>query len=77
MTSKYMYKGMDITLDTFEKLRMVIELIAAKEDISFDEAYLKFATSHTYWCMNNPETMMWSESAEYIFDEFYRENICD
>ena len=73
MTSKYIYKGMDLTLDIYEKLRHVIELIAEHEKISFDEAYLKFSKSHTYWCLQTPATLMWGESDEFIVDEFYRE----
>ncbi|MDO4178059.1 MAG: hypothetical protein Q4D21_02620 [Phascolarctobacterium sp.] len=73
MTSKYIYNGMDITLDVYEKLRAVIELIASKEKISFDEAYASFAKTRTYWCVQNPQTVMWSESAEFIVDEYYRE----
>jgi hypothetical protein len=74
LTSKYIYKGMDLTLDIYEKLRHVVELIAAQNKISFDEAYMLFAKSHTYWCLTTPATAMWGESDEFIVDEFYREN---
>lgn len=57
----------------YEKLRHVIELIAVHEKISFDEAYLNFSQSHTYWCLQTPATLMWGESDEFIVDEFYRE----
>lgn len=73
MTSKYIYKGMDLTLDIYEKLRHVVELIAAQKNISFDEAYLLFSKSHTYWCLQTPATAMWGESDEFILDEFNRE----
>lgn len=75
MTSKFIYKGIDITLDTYEKIRMVVELIAEKENISFDEAYELFSTSNAYWCLQTPATLMWAESAEFIMDEFYRERV--
>lgn len=74
LTSKYVYKGMDLTLDIYEKLHHVVELIAAKKKITFDEAYLLFTKSHTYWCLTTPVTAMWGESDEFIVDEFYREN---
>ena len=48
MTSKYVYKGMDLTLDIYETIRRVVQAIADKDCISFDEAYLLFSKSHTY-----------------------------
>ena len=75
MTSKFIYKGIDITLDTYEKIRMVVEIIAEKENLSFDEAYELFSTSNAYWCLQTPATLMWAESAEFIVDEFYREKV--
>ena len=38
MTSKYLYKGIDITLDVYEKLAAVVEEIALQNCIGFDEA---------------------------------------
>ena len=73
MSEKYIYHGMDITLDVYEKIRTVAELIAAREGISFEEAYLRFSESKAYASLQNTETVMWSESAEYIVDEFYRQ----
>ena len=73
MTSKYVYKGMDLTLDIYETIRRVVQAIADRENISFDEAHLLFSKSHTYWCLQTPATLMWSESVEFILDEFYRE----
>ncbi len=73
MTSKYIYKGMDLTLDIYEKIRHVVELIAEAKQISFDEAYFQFAQSHTYWCLATPATAMWGESDEFILDEYLAE----
>lgn len=73
MTSKYVYKGMDLTLDIYETIRRVVQAIADKDSISFDDAYLLFSKSHTYWCLQTPATLMWSESVEFILDEYYRE----
>ena len=72
LTKKYEYHGMDITLDVLEKIRAVVELIAQKENKSFDEAYIDFVNSNAYESLVNPMTVMWSESAEYILDEYYR-----
>lgn len=73
MNSKYTYKGIDITLDVYEKLRDVLELISEHDDIPFDEAFRVFAPSLTYEALANPYTLMWSESAPFILDEFQRE----
>ncbi len=72
MTKKYEYHGMDITLDVLEKIRAVVELISQKENRSFDEAYIDFVNSNAYESLINPITVMWSESAEYIVDEYLR-----
>ena len=74
MTKKYEYHGMDITLDVLEKIRAVVELISQKENKSFDEAYIDFVNSSIYESIVNPMTLMWSESAEYIVDEYYRQS---
>lgn len=72
MDSKYTYHGIDITLDVYEKICSVVELMAEKEDKTFDECYLLFASSEVYELLQNEESLMWSESAEYLFDEYYR-----
>ena len=64
---------MDITLDIYEKIGSVVEMIASREGITFEAAYIKFADSKVYKALQNTETVMWSESAEYIVDEFYRQ----
>lgn len=73
MTPKYMYHGMDITLDVYEKTRAVVEMIADMKKISFDDAFVLFASSKTYLALSKPDSLMWSESVEFIFDEFCRE----
>lgn len=73
LTKKFIYKGIDLTLDIYESIRQVVELIADREKITFDEAYLKFSRSHTFWCLQTPATLMWGEGVGFIFDEYYRE----
>ena len=73
MNKKYVYHGIDITLDIYEKIRSVVEMIAEKEQKTFDETYLLFASTKTYHALENTASLMWSESAEYIVDEYYRE----
>lgn len=72
MDSKYSYHGIDITMDVYEKLCTVIEMIAEKEQKSFDECYVLFAESRVYEALQNEESLMWAESAEFILDEYYR-----
>lgn len=56
------------------KIENVVRLISEKEQRTFDESYMDFATSVTYRVLQNTETLMWAESAEFIVDEYYREN---
>ncbi len=75
MGSKYVYHGIDITLDVYEKICSVIELMTEKERRSFDECYLLFSSSEVYEILQNEESLMWSESAEYLLDEYYRRTV--
>ena len=72
MSSKYTYHGIDITLDVYEKLCSVIELMAEREQKTFDECYFLFASSQVYELLQNEESLMWSESAEFLLDEYDR-----
>lgn len=73
MISKYFYKGNDITLDVFEKLCCVSEILAAREGLSFEEAYLRFSKTRVYRNLQDSETLMWFETPEYMVDDYYRE----
>lgn len=68
-----MYKGIDLTLDIYEQIERIVKMIAKYKHISFEEAYLLFSQSHTYWCLQNPATAMWGESDGFVFDEYLRE----
>lgn len=48
-------------------------MIAEREKKTFDACYALFSTSRAYDALQNEESLMWSESAEYIVDEYYRE----
>ena len=73
LSEKYIYHGMDITLDIYEKIGTVVEMLADEDNISFEEAYNNFVASKVYAALQNPDTIMWAESAEFIVDEYYRE----
>ena len=73
MIEKFSYHGINITLDVYDKIQSVVEMIAEKESVTFDEAYEKFAFSNAYKALQNPKTLMWYESPGFIVDEYYRE----
>ena len=73
MESRYVYKGQDITLDVIMKIENIIRLIAEKECREFDDCYKDFIDSKTYIALQNTDSVMWAESAEFIADEYYRE----
>lgn len=75
MSEKYIYHGIDITLDVYEKIKDVAELISQKEDISFEDAFIEFAESSVYEALQNTETLLWYESPEYLVDEIYRKKM--
>lgn len=72
MSEKYVYHGIDITLDVYDRIKEVAELIAKKEMITFEDAYILLADSKLYTGLQNMETLYWSESPEYLLEEFYR-----
>ena len=72
MSEKYVYHGIDITLDVYDMLKDVVELIAKRECVSFEDAYILLADSKLYTRLQNMETLYWSESPEFLFEEFYR-----
>jgi hypothetical protein len=51
----------------------IASIIADKEKISFDAAYTRFSASQLYTSLQNPASMLWTENAEFIIDEYYRE----
>jgi len=68
-----LYRGQDITIDVYMKIEHVVTLIAEAEQVVFDQALMVFAKTRTYRNIINTESLMWSESAEFIFDEYQRE----
>ena len=75
MEKKYLYKGQDITLDILFKQEHVVSIIAEKDGEEFDAVYDDFLQSKTYGALQNTASLMWTESAEFIADEYYREKI--
>ncbi|MDR0896591.1 MAG: hypothetical protein LBN04_01915 [Oscillospiraceae bacterium] len=74
MNDRYFYKGQDITLDILMKTEHVVRLIADRTGQPFDRCLIDFSASRTYQSLQNTDTVMWAESAEFIADEYFREN---
>ena len=72
MSEKYVYHGIDITLDVYDRIKDVVELIAKRECVPFEDAYILLADSKLYTGLQNMETLYWSESPEFLLEEFYR-----
>jgi hypothetical protein len=73
MKGKYIFKDQDITTDVLFKIEHIANIIAEKEQLSFDDAYASFVSSNTYAILKRTNNLYWSESAEFIADEYYRE----
>jgi hypothetical protein len=76
MKDKYVFKGEDITTDVLFKIEQIASILAEKERIPFDAAYAAFVSSNTYRILKRTNNLYWAESAEFIVDEYYRENLC-
>lgn len=70
----YHGSNQEFDFDLIMKIEKIVRLIAAKEHRSFDDCYIDFVASKTYESLQNTETLMWSESAEFIVDEYYGES---
>jgi hypothetical protein len=74
LKNRYTFCGQDITFDVIQKIEHTVEQIAEGEHRSFDDAYSDFLKSKTYRVIQDPESLMWYENAEFIVDEYYRES---
>jgi len=74
MKDKYVFKGEDITIDVLFKIEQIASILAEKENIVFDDAYEMFVSSETYSILKRTDNLYWAESAEFLVDEYYREN---
>ena len=73
MTEKITYRGQDITIDIIMKTEHVVTMIAERELTDFDKALMVFTATRTYQNLINTESLLWSESAAFILDEYLRE----
>jgi hypothetical protein len=73
MLSKYIYKGENITIDIIIKIEQVARLIAKNTNKSFDDCLCDFYNSRAYEALEKTTSLMWSENAEFIVEEYFRE----
>ena len=73
MKDKYLFNGEDITTDILFKIEHIVNIMAEKEKIPFDDAYAAFILSNTYDIFKRTDNLYWAESAEFLVDEYYRE----
>ena len=73
MKGKYFFNGEDITIDILFKIEHIVNIMAEKENIPFDDAYFAFVSSNTYAILKRTDNLYWGESAEFLVDEYYRE----
>jgi len=68
---KYVYKGKDISFLVIRKIEQVVSMIAEKKGKAFEEAYDEFLNSDIYRSLQNTNTLMWYENAEFIVGEYF------
>jgi len=73
MENRYVYKEQDITIDVIMKIENIARIISEKKCLNFDDCYEDFINSGTYAALQNTNSVMWAESAEFIVDEYFRE----
>ena len=72
MKDKYIFKDHYITTDMLFKIEQIASILAEKEHILFDDTYELFVSSETYSILKRLDNLFWSESAEYIVNEYYQ-----
>lgn len=75
MPELFTYNGKDITMNICLSVLEVTREIARRRKLSFEDACLLFSKSRTCAILHNPETALWSESADFIADRFDKENL--
>jgi len=72
-SDKIIYNGQDLNFFISQKIEHIATIISDKEKIPFAFAYDSFSTSQIYKSLQNASSMLWTENAEFIVDEYYRE----
>jgi len=69
--SHYTWDDIDVTDIIREKLIHMAYVIAAKENISFKEAYIKFYNSEIFKVLEKLENGLWTRSYKFIENEYF------
>jgi len=72
-SEKIIYNGQDLSFFISQKIENIVNIISQKEKITFTSAYNCFLLSQIYKSLQNTASLLWTENAEFIVDEYYRE----
>jgi hypothetical protein len=75
MTNKYTYNGENITLDIIMKVEKLVSILAERNHSDFDTEYAKFLLSKTYKTLQNTNSTLWAETAEFIISLYDEEHL--
>jgi len=70
LNNKIFYRDQDITLIVVLKAEHTSRVIAERKGIEFQAAYDLFIHSDVNRVLMNPESLLWTENAEYIADMY-------
>ena len=73
METKYVYKGQDITMDLIFKIEHIVNILSERNNRDFDTVFAEFLASDTYRILQQTDNLFWTESSEFIVDEYDRE----
>ena len=72
---KIIYNGQELNFLITQKIEHITNIISEKDNITFDAAYTFFTNSQIYKSLQNTASLLWTENAEFIVDEYYREKM--
>ncbi|MDR1189690.1 MAG: hypothetical protein LBK95_19935 [Bifidobacteriaceae bacterium] len=67
------YQDQDVSLVVLLKVEHAVRVIAARRGLAFEDAYDRFLASATHRALLDGDSLMWTESSEFIADEYDRE----
>ena len=70
MNNKIFYHDQDITLIVVLRTEHTSRVIAERKGIDFQTAYDLFVHSDVNRVLMNPDSLLWTENAEYIADMY-------
>jgi len=70
LENKIFYRGQDISFIIVVKTEHAARVIAERQGIDFQSAFDLFVHSSANKALMDPESLLWTESAEFIADMF-------